>query len=214
MTADLMPAIRAAIADFPFDGYGIDLDGADPAWVGDLAAAITGALPAVGAAEPAVVEARFADRNGDEWVSCSRSHCPNAERYEKATERGWQHGHMGTWQCPQHADATYGTTRGEPGDEEGAGPETPAQRATREIQALHDPAVIGYVTGLNTLTLTLRPYTWQEWQTWQKRLNCPIGQTTYRGGSATAHGMWGHIPVHVHCVLDRLPKATEPGDGA
>lgn len=89
-----------------------------------------------------------------------------------------------------------------------------AQRAAREIQALHDPIVIGYVIGLNTLTLTLRPTTWQEWQAWQKRLGCPAGRTTYRGGSATAHGTWSHIPVHVHCVLDRLPQPTEPGDGA
>lgn len=113
-------------------------------------------------------------------------------------------------QQPDTAD-TYTSTRGEPGDDE---PDSPAAKAARDIQALHDPAVIGYVIGLNTLTLTLRPTTWQQWQDWQKRLDCPIGQTTYRGGSATAHGMWGHIPVHVHCVLDRLPKTTEPGDGA
>lgn len=42
------------------------------------------------------------DRDEDEWVHCSRSHCPNAERYAKASERGWQHFHMDTWRCPQH----------------------------------------------------------------------------------------------------------------
>lgn len=46
---DPMPAARAVIADFPFDAYGIDLDGVDPAWVGDLASAIAGAL---GGGEP------------------------------------------------------------------------------------------------------------------------------------------------------------------
>lgn len=117
MTADPMPAIRAVIADFPWGGYGIDLDGADPAWVGDLAAAIAGALPAAGDHQPAD-RLRFTDARGAEWVSCSRTHCPNAERYEKATERGWQHGHMGAWQCPNHPadDTAYAATRGEPGD--------------------------------------------------------------------------------------------------
>lgn len=103
----------------------------------------------------------------------------------------------------------------EPGDGDAdTEPDSPAQRAAREIQDLHDPIVIGYVIGTNTLTLTLHPRTWQEWQAWQKRLGCPVGQTTYRGGSATAHGTWGHIPVHAHVVLDRLPQPTQPGDGA
>jgi hypothetical protein len=49
----VMSAARTAIADFPFAMYGIDIDGPDPAWVGDLASAITGALgtPAAPAAE-------------------------------------------------------------------------------------------------------------------------------------------------------------------
>lgn len=47
-TPDPMPAIRAAILDFDFEGYG--LHDVDPTseyaeWVGDLAAAIAGALP-------------------------------------------------------------------------------------------------------------------------------------------------------------------------
>lgn len=41
--------------------------------------------------------------DGDEWVSCSGPHCPNAERFAKATERSWQASHMGTWQCPNCA---------------------------------------------------------------------------------------------------------------
>lgn len=39
----------------------------------------------------------------DEWVRCSSPHCPNCERYEKATERGWVNGHMDSWHCPDHA---------------------------------------------------------------------------------------------------------------
>ena len=39
----------------------------------------------------------------DEWVRCSGLHCPNAERFAKAAERGWQTGGMGTWQCPNCA---------------------------------------------------------------------------------------------------------------
>lgn len=42
----------------------------------------------------------------DEWVRCSASHCPNAERFTKAPERGWEHCHMDTWLCPKHAPAT------------------------------------------------------------------------------------------------------------
>jgi hypothetical protein len=41
-------------------------------------------------------------QNDDEWVRCSHPHCPNAERFAKAPERGWQHGHMDTWLCPEH----------------------------------------------------------------------------------------------------------------
>jgi hypothetical protein len=50
---EVMRTVRRAIADFPFAMYGIDIDGPDPAWVGDLASAITGALgtPAAPAAE-------------------------------------------------------------------------------------------------------------------------------------------------------------------
>jgi hypothetical protein len=43
-TRDPMPAVRRVIADFPFAGYGLDTDGADPAWMGDLASAIAGAV--------------------------------------------------------------------------------------------------------------------------------------------------------------------------
>lgn len=65
---------------------------------------------------PVAAEARFTDRNGDEWVSCSDPHCPNSERYAKAAERGWQHGHTGAWRCPRHRTSpTYASTRGEPG---------------------------------------------------------------------------------------------------
>ena len=38
--------------------------------------------------------------DGDEWVRCSGLHCPNAERFARAAERGWQPGGLGTWQCP------------------------------------------------------------------------------------------------------------------
>lgn len=38
----------------------------------------------------------------DEWVRCSQPHCPNAERFAKAPERGWTHHHMDTWLCPEH----------------------------------------------------------------------------------------------------------------
>ena len=110
-----------------------------------------------------------------------------------------------------HPDDTYSTTRGEPGDDE---PDSPAAQAAREIQALHDPTVCGYIIGTGHLRLILHPTEWQQWQDWQKRLWCPVGQTTYRGGTATAHGKWGQVPVVAVCHLDRLPKATEPGDGA
>lgn len=111
--------------------------------------------------------------------------------------------------------ATYATTRGEPGDgDTDAEPETSAQRAARDIQALHDPVVIGYVIGFHSLHLTLHPTTWEQWQDWQQRLNCPVGLTTYRGGSATAHGTWDRVPVDVTCILGQLPKPVQPGDGA
>jgi len=54
-----------------------------------------------GAAEDDAVYADVPD--ADEWVSCSRPHCPNGERYGKATERGWINHHMDTWRCPDHA---------------------------------------------------------------------------------------------------------------
>lgn len=112
-------------------------------------------------------------------------------------------------------DDTYSTTRGEPGDgDTDAEPETSAQRAARDIQALHDPVVIGYVIGFHSLHLTLHPTTWEQWQDWQQRLNCPVGLTTYRGGSATAHGTWDRVPVDVTCILGQLPKPVQPGDGA
>ena len=43
-----------------------------------------------------------AQPDGDEWVCCAASHCPNAERFAQAEERGWAAVHMGTWLCPQH----------------------------------------------------------------------------------------------------------------
>ncbi|NJP42305.1 hypothetical protein [Actinacidiphila epipremni] len=92
-------------------------------------------------------------------------------------------------------------------------PETPAGRAAREIQDLHDPAVIGYLIGIGALRLILHPRTWQEWQDWQRRLGCLIGEATYRGGTATAHGLWRGVPVVAVCHLDRLPKLTEGGEG-
>ncbi|MGW4810515.1 hypothetical protein ACWEPB_02570 [Kitasatospora cineracea] len=36
----------------------------------------------------------------DEWLRCSGLHCPNAERYAKAEERGWLSAGMGQWLCP------------------------------------------------------------------------------------------------------------------
>ena len=42
----------------------------------------------------------------DEWARCAALHCPNAERFAKAVERGWAPAHMGTWLCPQHRPAT------------------------------------------------------------------------------------------------------------
>jgi hypothetical protein len=41
---EVMQAVRRVIADFPFSIYGIEIDDVDPAWVGDLASAIAGAL--------------------------------------------------------------------------------------------------------------------------------------------------------------------------
>jgi hypothetical protein len=41
---EVMSAVRACLADFNFGMYGIDVDGPDPSWVGDLASTITGAL--------------------------------------------------------------------------------------------------------------------------------------------------------------------------
>jgi hypothetical protein len=41
--------------------------------------------------------------DGDEWVRCAHPHCPNGEWFAKAAERGWEHGHMDTWLCPQCA---------------------------------------------------------------------------------------------------------------
>lgn len=40
----VMRTVRACLADFNFGMYGIDIDGPDPSWVGDLASAIAGAL--------------------------------------------------------------------------------------------------------------------------------------------------------------------------
>jgi hypothetical protein len=57
-----------------------------------------------GSDRPEVYAAIVADLTGadaDEWVRCSGLHCPNSERFTKAAERGWLHGHMDTWQCPK-----------------------------------------------------------------------------------------------------------------
>ncbi|BBB01020.1 hypothetical protein RVR_8252 [Actinacidiphila reveromycinica] len=117
-----------------------------------------------------------------EWTTCSE------------TEDTWTAGH---W--------TETTDGGAPTKAmEDAEPDTPARRAARAIQALHDPAVIGYIIGPDSLSLRLHPTTWQQWTDWQKRLDCPIGLTTYRGGSATAHGWWDKVPVTVTAILDRL----------
>jgi hypothetical protein len=53
--------------------------------------------------EDACEDARLAKgaADPDEWVRCSGLHCPNSERFTKAAERGWLHGHMDTWQCPK-----------------------------------------------------------------------------------------------------------------
>ena len=95
----------------------------------------------------------------------------------------------------------------EPDGEDEPEPDSPARRAAREIQALHDPIVIGYVVCVNALRIVLRPNTWQEWQGWQRRLGAEPGGATYRGGTATAHGTWGDVPVTVSCHLDRVPKS-------
>ncbi|MFB7776870.1 hypothetical protein [Streptomyces bauhiniae] len=41
----------------------------------------------------------------EEWVRCSHSPCPNAERHARVAERGWSAGVPGAWKCPQHAEA-------------------------------------------------------------------------------------------------------------
>ncbi|MGW4695190.1 hypothetical protein ACWEO1_22740 [Kitasatospora cineracea] len=43
---------------------------------------------------------RTARQTHDEWLRCSGLHCPNAERYAKAEERGWLSAGMGQWLCP------------------------------------------------------------------------------------------------------------------
>lgn len=66
-----------------------------------------GRCPACACIDPECATCTNGDcRNDDpsEWVHCSRSRCPNAERLTKATERGWQH-RQGAWHCSQHAEA-------------------------------------------------------------------------------------------------------------
>jgi hypothetical protein len=109
---------------------------------------------------------------------------------------------------PEPADAP---TEYELADDAQAEPESPAAWAARQIQDLHDAAVCGYVIGRGSLRLILHPRTWEEWASWQRRLAVEVGQTTYRGSVATAHGCWGSAPVTVTCHLDRLPKLTTLG---
>lgn len=69
----------------------------------------------------------------DEWVRCSRPHCPNGEWFAKAPERGWEHGHMDTWRCPEHA-----TPQPEPEPDDEPEPETDEERADRvETERAH-----------------------------------------------------------------------------
>lgn len=134
MNADPMPAIRAAVADFPFDGYGVDLDGADPAWAGDLASAIAGALPAAGDEAPAPDFFQpghgYTRRDGTDFL------CVTVTTHPASGERlaiGWLadltglhflvHRHIGHWlheydgcKPPEDDDTAYAATRGEPGD--------------------------------------------------------------------------------------------------
>lgn len=60
---------------------------------------------------PGMPKTATATHDHDEWVRCSGLHCPNAERYAKATERGWQHRHMDTWQCPTCAASRPDSTK-------------------------------------------------------------------------------------------------------
>lgn len=53
----------------------------------------------------AQVAAETAAADDDEWVRCSLPHCPNAERYQYAQQRGWTPQHMGTWHCTEHSPA-------------------------------------------------------------------------------------------------------------
>lgn len=46
---------------------------------------------------------RAAEDDSNDWTRCSGLHCPNAERYTKAAERGWEHCGMDAWLCPEHA---------------------------------------------------------------------------------------------------------------
>lgn len=134
MTADLMPAIRAAIADFPVDGYGIDLDGADPAWIGDLAPAIAGALPATGSNDQPTQDF-FQPGHGYTHLDGTDFLCVTVATHPASGERlaiGWRtdltglhfltHRHIGHWLheydgCTPPEDTTaYASTRGEPGD--------------------------------------------------------------------------------------------------
>lgn len=68
-------------------------------------AALEAALTAKPRATDGAVAAAICAACDNDWVSCAATHCPNAERYTKATERGWVHGHMDTWLCPEHAAA-------------------------------------------------------------------------------------------------------------
>jgi hypothetical protein len=98
-------------------------------------------------------------------------------------------------------------------DDTGQQQDSPASRAAREIQALHDAAVCGYVIGVDSPRLILHPGTWQQWVDWQRRLGVEVGQATHRGSVATAHGTWGPVPVVAVCHLDRLPKASGESRG-
>lgn len=137
MTADLVPAIRAAIADFDFRSYGSDIaDDIDvsPEWVGDLAATIAGALPATGSNDQPT-QGFFQPGHGYTHRDGTDFLCVTVATHPASGERlaiGWRtdltglhfltHRHIGHWLheydgCTPPDDTTaYAATRGEPGD--------------------------------------------------------------------------------------------------
>lgn len=128
-----MRTARTVIDDFPWSAYGIDLDGADPAWVGDLASAIAGALTGTdGNDEPAPDFFQpghtYTHRDG------STFRCDAITTHPESGWRvalGWHTDtadwtfvavrHIDHWLyeydlgTPTEAPTTYASTRGEPG---------------------------------------------------------------------------------------------------